>query len=118
MTFLTALQIILAIGLIIGTIFAARSGYSKEAGQAQARLITALKEEVAVLQREVRSLKRAAARQENVLSTIRYALKPRGIHITVQDDFVTLSMTDGTSKVTQIRDRLPVIPDDDADDAG
>ena len=120
--FLPVLNIVLAIGLVVGGIFAWRKGYSKEAGEAQERLIDALEKEVAVVRREVDDLKRERSTQDNVIKTIRYLLKQYGLKVTIgPGDVVTIDDSTGNRKSTRVQQPAPVKPivpgDDDDSDA-
>lgn len=117
--FLPVLNVVLAIGLIVGGFFALRKGYSKEAGEAQERLIGALEKEVATVRREVEDLKRERSTQDNVIKTIRYLLKEYGLKVTITGDVVTINDGSGNRKTTRIHPPAPVKPlapeDDDTD---
>lgn len=110
--FLPWIGTILGIGVSIGVLLVAiRGGYSKAAGEVQERVISALKEEVEGLHRQVDSLEKDRDRQDEILSTIRYAIKQRGLKIVIDGDFVTLSDSTGKSKVTRIQDRTAMLGD-------
>lgn len=113
--FLPVLNIVLAIGLVIGGFFALRKGYSREAGEAQERLIGALEKEIDHLRREVDDLKRERSTQDNVIKTIRYLLKQYGLKVVIAGDLVTLD--DGSkSKTTRVKPPAPVQPITQADE--
>jgi hypothetical protein len=112
-SFLPYLGSILAIGITIGgLIIGLRGGYSKAAGEIQERVISALKEEVEGLNKKVNEMEKDRDRQSSILSTIRYALKQRGLKITIEGEFVTLSESGNSSKVTRIQDRSALLDDE------
>lgn len=115
-SFLPILAAILSIGITVGGLsIALRGGYSKAAGEVQERLIKALKEEVDHLNKKVSEVEKDRERQNSVLSTIRYVLKQRGLKITIDGDFVTLSESSGkSSRATRIQDRSEVLDEDGA----
>lgn len=119
--FLPILNIVLAIGLVIGGFFALRKGYSREAGEAQERLIDALEKEVASVRREVDDLKRERSTQDNVIKTIRYLLKSYGLRISITGDMVTVNDGSGQSKTTRVQHPAsvkPIVTPDEDNDAG
>jgi hypothetical protein len=117
--FLLYLGGILGVGITIGgLVIAVRTGYSKAASDIQERVISALKEREELLSRRIEDLERNESRQNSIISTIRYALKQRGLKITIEGDFVTLSEASGkSSKVTRIQDRAALLEEDEATDA-
>lgn len=94
-----------ALGLIVVGFFALRNRYSKEAGQAQERLIGALEKEVASLRREVEDLTRERNTQDGVISTIRHLLLQKGWKILINGEFVSLIDKAGKSTGTRIQAR-------------
>lgn len=114
--FLSVLNIVLAIGLAVGGLVAWRKGYSKEAGEAQERLIDALEKEVAVVRREMDDLKRERSTQDNVIKTIRYLLKQYGLKVTIgPGDVVTIDDSSGNRKTTRVQQPAPIKPIGSAD---
>lgn len=112
--FLPIIGTVLSIGVTLGTLyFALHGGYSKAAGEMQEKVIDALKERVELLNTKIEDMEKNELRQNNILSTIRYALKQRGLKIVIEGDFVTLSEAGGkSSKVVRIQDRAT---DDETD---
>lgn len=112
--FLPYLATLLSVGMTVGTlVFALHGGYSRESGQIQERVITALKEEVSALNTRIEEMEKDRNRQNSILSTIRYALKQRGLKIVIEGDFVTLSEAgEKSSKVVRIQDRTALLGDD------
>lgn len=108
--FLPFLNVILAVGLVVGGFFALRKGYSREAGEAQERLIDALEKEVASVRREVEDLKRERSTQDNVIKTIRYLLKQYGLKVTIAGNVVTIDDGAGMSKTTRVQQPAPIKP--------
>lgn len=107
----------MGVGITIGgLVIAVRTGYSKAASDIQERVIAAQKEREELLSRRIEELERDRDRQSSILSTIRYALKQRGLKIVIEGDFVTLSEAGGkSSKVTRIQDRSAMLDDDETD---
>lgn len=116
-SFLPIIGIVLSVGITLGTLFfALRGGYSRAASEIQERVIDALKEREELLSKRIEDLEKDRDRQNSILSTIRYALKQRGLKITIEGEFVTLSESGGkSSKITRIQDRSAMLADDEAD---
>lgn len=115
--FLPTLNLVLLVCLAVGGFFAFKKGYSRETGEIQERVITALKEEVATLHTKVDDLERERATQDRVIATIRYALRQYNLKVTIAGDFVTVNDAAGKSKTVQIQPAqvkpLTVQADDD-----
>lgn len=106
---------LLSIGITVGgLVVALRSGFSKGASEIQERVIAGLKDRVTLLDQKVEDLEEDRKRQNSVISTIRYALKQRGLKIVIEGEFVTLSESGKNSKVVRIQDRA-TIEDDETD---
>lgn len=75
---------------IIGALLAFRGGRSKEVGEAQTKLIGTLKDEIEAQARRISDLEKAEARQSQIMTLIRKALKQRGLLVTIDGDMVTI----------------------------
>jgi len=115
-TLLDIVYMVLLGGIVVGGIFAFRHGSTKETQEAMQRLNNTLDGEVATLRRRVDDLERERATQDRVIATIRYALKSRGLHITISGDFVQLRDATGKTITTPIQDRAKVAPIAQTDD--
>jgi hypothetical protein len=117
LNFLPYIGTVLSIGITLGALFIAlRGGYSKAAGEIQERVISALKQEVEVLNKRVEEMEKDRDRQDHILSTIRYALKKEGLRIAIDGDYVTISQASSkSSKITRIQDRKAQLDNDETD---
>lgn len=119
-TLIDIVYMILLGGIVVGGIFAFRHGSTKETQETMQRLNETLDGEITALRRRVDDLERERATQDRVIATIRYALKSRGLHITISGDFVQLRDATGKTITTPIQDRAkvaPIAPSDDDDTA-
>ena len=74
----------------VGGFLAYRQGFSQQSGEIQARTIEALKTRVETLEGQVDEYKEEIKRQRQVLDTIRYALKKRGLTIDVNGVYINV----------------------------
>lgn len=109
---LAILNLVLLVFGSLGGVMAFRSAMANAERAVQSRVIAALKDEREVLNRKIEEMERDYTRQNSILSTIRYALKQRGLKIVIEGDFVTLSEAGGKSKVTRIQDRTALLDDE------
>lgn len=93
------------IASICGAFFVGKRARIKESITAAAQLNETLEKEVDALRRRVVDLERDRSRQYEVLDTIRYALKQKGLKIIIDGDFVTLADQSGVPKITRIKTR-------------
>ncbi len=99
-----ALGLFVVVGTVIGGVIAVRHGYSKSADEIQDRVIKALKNEIGTLETQFGQAEKEIIRLRRVLATIRYALKRRGLHITVNGDFISFYDEQSRStRTTQMR---------------
>jgi hypothetical protein len=89
-TFLPYLSIVVALVVTIGGIFAFRQGYSRMAITVREDVISALNSQIDTLKDQVVALEKEIERQKVIVSTIRYALKQRGLYIRVNGDIITM----------------------------
>ena len=115
-TLLDIVYMIMLGGIVVGGVFAFRHGSTKEAQETMQRLNETLDGEITALRRRVDDLERERATQDRVIATIRYALKSRGLHITISGDFVQLRDATGKTITTPIQDRAKVAPIAQTDD--
>lgn len=101
-TFLPYLSIVVALALTVGSILAFRQGYSKMAVAIREEVIEALNSQIAVFKDQVEALEKEIERQKVVISTIRVALRLRGLYIRVNGDMITMEDR-GRTRTTQIR---------------
>jgi hypothetical protein len=102
------LDTVLAVGLMIGGIFAIRTGRRNALATIQEQTITALQSQVNALTMRIVELEKERAHQDVVVGLITGALKRRGIAVTVDGDMVTLKSRDGSeSTVRQPRKPPP-----------
>lgn len=107
------IDLIVLVAVSFGVFLAFRTSMANAERAIQDRVIIALKDERELLNSKIQNLERDYARQNSVLSTIRYALMQRGLRITIEGEFVTLSEAGGKlSKVTRIQDRSTQLDDD------
>jgi hypothetical protein len=101
-TFLPYLSIVVALVVTIGGIFAFRQGYSRMAITVREDVISALNSQIDTLKDQVVALEKEIERQKVIVSTIRYALKQRGLYIRVNGDVITM-VDRGRPDTTQVR---------------
>ena len=82
---------ILGLALTIGGLLALRQGYNKQVTEMQKRVIDALKEEIASLDRQIIGCKTQVEQLSKTVSTIRYVFKQQGVIIRVTDNMVTIT---------------------------
>lgn len=112
---LTLVNLVVLVAGSFGGVLVFRASIANAERTVQERVIDALKDEREILNSKIQSLERDYARQNSVISTIRYALMQRGLKIVIEGEFVTLSESGGkSSKITRIQDRSALIDDDDA----
>src|SRR2546423_10534828 len=68
-----------------------RHMYGKETVQLQERVTTVLKAENETLENRVRMLEKETGRQKLITSTIRAALKRRGLHIEINGEYISIT---------------------------
>lgn len=116
-------NIALAICFVISAVFAARKGLFQNNAAIQQQTIEALTARIGVLEAQAESDAKEIQRLRQIISTVRHALKRRGLHIEIENGFVTLIDADGQARSTQVPNIAKVRPvkltpavDDDDDD--
>ena len=94
--FLSILNLVLAIGTVIGGIMAYRHGFTRTANEVQERVIHALTSELSALTARIESMEKENIRLHQIIATICTALKRRGIAVTIEGDMVNISDQSGT----------------------
>lgn len=93
--FLPYLDTVLAIGLIIGGIFAVRGGKRNTLATIQEQTISALQNQITSLTLRIAELEKDNAHKDLVLETATDTLKQIGILMAVDGDMVILKNKDG-----------------------
>src|SRR5438105_13520687 len=94
--FLSILNLVLAIGTVVGGIFAFRHGFTRTVNEVQERVINALNLELATLASRIESMEKENIRLHQIIATLCSALKRRGVAITIEGDMVNISDESGT----------------------
>ena len=97
--FLSILNLIVTLGLVIGGLLAYQHGFARTANEVQERVIHALQSEIGALQDRIVALEKENTRLSHVIMTIRSSLKRRGLHITIDGELV--SIQDRSGRLTQ-----------------
>jgi len=97
--FLSVLNLVVTIGLIVGGLLAYQHGFTRTANEVQERVIHALQSEIGALQDRIVALEKENTRLSHVIMTIRTSLKRRGLHITIDGELV--SIHDRSGHLTQ-----------------
>ncbi len=113
--FLSYANVVLTVCLLVGGILAIRQGYSKAAGEIQEKVIVALKEQVATLEKQAGTDEREIKHLKQVLLTVRYALKRRGLAIEVNGESITLiDEQSRTTRTVAIRTTEAALQEDES----
>ena len=108
--FLPIISIVLTSFVLIGGFFAFRSGFMKQSSEIQEQTISALKTRLDTLEKQAEGDAKELARLRQLISTIRHALKRRGLHIEIEGEYVTVIDADGqqSTKIPNIARVRPV----------
>ena len=87
---LTLFNVLITLGLIIGSFVAYRRGFAQTANEVQERVINALQHEIQTLHDRIAALEQENARLDQTIALICSVLKRRGIHVTVEGDIVNI----------------------------
>ena len=87
---LSLLNLLITVGLVIGSIAAYRHGFTRTVNEVQERVIHALQSEIQSLHDRIEALERENTRLNYVISTMCSALKQRGLHVTIDGDIVSI----------------------------
>lgn len=101
-TFLPIFSIALTLLVLVGGFVAFRQGFGQQSASIQAQTIEALKTRVETLEGQAEDDAKQLARLRQLISTIRHALKRRGLHIEIEGDFVSIIDSEGQARSTQI----------------
>jgi uncharacterized protein (UPF0335 family) len=93
---LSILNLVLAIGTVIGGVMAYRHGFTRTANEVQERVISALNSELAALTSRIESMEKENIRLHQIIATICAALKRRGVAVTIEGDMVNIHDQAGT----------------------
>jgi hypothetical protein len=124
---LPVLSILLTLFALAGGYVAFRNGKNQQSSVIQEQTINALLARVETLEKQVEEAQQKLAKEQQLLATIRLALKRRGLHIEIGDGLVTLIDANNQSSSMQIPpvSRVqkpkpvklqPIEPDEDDDD--
>ncbi len=94
---LTLLNLLVTLGVIAGTITAYLHGFARTEEQIQERVIKALQSELDTLKDRLTALEEENTRLNHVITTIRTALKRRGLFITIDREMVSIRDPRGVS---------------------
>ncbi len=90
LSMLPVISIVISLGVLVGGYIAIRTGYSQQAEEIQDRVILALKNENEGLERRLEGVQEEIATLKRVMTSVRYALKRRGLILEVNTDYITL----------------------------
>ncbi len=114
---LNGLYILFLCAALVGAFFVGRRGRTKEINEASAQLNETLNKEIEALRRRVADLEEDRNRQNDILDTIRYAMRQEGLSVVINGNFVSLIKPGAPNKITRIRSRKkPVAPSREEDD--
>lgn len=110
--FLPVLSIVVSICVVIGGFIAFRSGYASTTADVQDKVITALKIQIEALEKQVDTSAKEITKLKRVMITIQSVLTQRGLHITVDDETITLredasKQTTTTIQITSSQQTTP-----------
>lgn len=87
---LTLFNMLITLGLIIGSFVAYRRGFAQTANEVQERVINALQHEIQTLHDRIAALEQENTRLDQTITLICSVLKRRGIHVAVEGDIVNI----------------------------
>lgn len=90
LTSLSVVSAVLGICVVVGGLFAMKQGYSKTSGEAQDRVINALKTEMELMKVRIADLEKKNIELNHVQETIVSALDQEGFKVTIDGDMVTV----------------------------
>lgn len=94
------LNIVITLALIVGGVFAYRHGFARTAEEVQERVINALQSELETLRERLGALEKENHRLNQLLLTIRSALKLHGLRITIDGGVVSIHDVTGATTHT------------------
>ncbi len=112
---LTALNVLVTLMVVLGAFMAYHHGFARTVSDVQTRVISAMQHEIDTFHSRLATLEKENTRLSQVISTIRAALKQRGLRITIEGELV--SIHDRTGNVTQTT-RIVDTPPTAASDSG
>jgi hypothetical protein len=114
LAFLPVLSLILSLAALAGGILAFRSGYSKQASEIQEKVIDALKTQNETQATQIVACEKEIGRLKQIVVTIQYALKRRGLRIEIDGNAITL-IDEAVSKERTVQIQITDKPEDDKD---
>lgn len=106
--FLPIISIVITIAAVIGVFAAFRGNFGQQSANIQAQTIAALNVRVNTLEgqaeddaRKIKQLTEDLTQSKRLMSAVRHALARRGLHIEVDEDYVTLVDANGQAS-TQV----------------
>ncbi len=102
---LTILNLVLTIALAIGGIIAVKSGFSRQASEAQKNAIDAMEKEINSLKSQVQELRGDNRHYQLILDIIIESLKKRGLVLTIEKTSIVIEdQTAHTTHITRIEE--------------
>lgn len=105
---LPILSIIISVMVVVGGYWAFRQGFFKQSSEIQDQTINALNTRVQILEGQIKDdaekikrLTEELTQSKRLMSAVRHALARRGLHIEVDEDYVTLVDANGQAS-TQV----------------
>lgn len=102
---LTILNLVLTVALAIGGFIALKSGYSKQASEAQKSALDAMEKEINSLKGQVGELKTENRHYMLIMDIIIESLKKRGLVLTIEKTSITIEdQSTHTTHITRIEE--------------
>ena len=102
---LTILNLVLTVALAIGGFIALKSGYSRQASEAQRNAIDAMEKEINTLKGQVSELRSDNRHYQLILDIIIESLKKRGLILTIEKTSITIEdQSAHTTHITRIEE--------------
>jgi hypothetical protein len=96
---LSMTNLLITLALIAGAFVAYHHGFARTADEVKARVISVMQHEIDALKDRLAALEKENLRLSQIISTIRAALKLRGLQITIDGELV--SIHDQAGHITQ-----------------
>jgi Flp pilus assembly protein TadB len=104
--FISFVSLVIALAAAVGGWSAFRSNRADKNATIQSQTIDALSKRIDTLESERESDKQELSRLRQIISTIRQALKRRGLHIEIDGEFVTIVDSAGGQETAGPRTRI------------
>jgi len=113
--FIPYISAIFALLISIGGFFAIKQGYTKRVEEIQENVINALKVQNDLQEKQIATLNTKLEHMGQVIATLRYAVKKRGITIEINGEYITLidALSPRRDSSTQIRIASTTSEDDE-----